>query len=52
MVSRRIRWETMEKNQIPLPKLAEHYFTTCATEGKTFPTLRSYRENLGRFIRL
>ena len=51
MVSRRIRWETMEKNQIPLSKPAEHYFTTCATEGKTFSTLRSYREKLSRFIR-
>ncbi len=51
MVPRRIRWETMEKSQIPLSKLAEHYFTTCATEGKTFSTLRSYREKLGRFIR-
>lgn len=44
MVSRRIRWETMEKNQIPLSKLAEHYFTTCTTEGKSLLTLRGYRE--------
>ena len=51
MVSRRIRWENMEKNQIPLFKLAEHYFTTCATEGKTLSTLRGYREKLGRFMR-
>ncbi len=50
MRSKRIRWETMEKNRIPLAKLAEHYFITCHTEGKTPSTVRGYREKLGRFI--
>ena len=50
MIVKRIRWEAMEKNDIPLVKLAEHYFITCHTEGKTPSTMRSYREKLGRFI--
>ena len=44
----RIRWETMDNREIPLSKLAEHYFTTCDTEGKTPSTVRGYREKLGR----
>ena len=36
----------MEKNDIPLVKLAEHYFITCHTEGKTPSTVRGYREKL------
>ena len=51
IVKKRIRWEAMEKNDIPLAKLAEHYFITCHTEGKTPSTIRGYREKLGRFIR-
>ena len=27
--TRRIHWEAMEKNDIRLAKLAEHYFITC-----------------------
>ena len=41
----------MEKNQIPLSKLAEPYFTICATEGKTVSALCDYKEKRGRFIR-
>ena len=51
MRPKRIRWETMDKNQIPLYRLAELYFITCTAEGKTPSTLRGYREKLGRFIR-
>ena len=51
MVSRTTRWETMDKDDIRLPKLAEHYLITCRTEGKTASTLRGYREKLGRFVR-
>ena len=51
MRSKRIRWETMDKRDIPLSKLAEHYFTTCATEGKTPSTVHGYRQKLGRFVR-
>ena len=47
---KRIQWEAMEQNHIPLIKLAEHYFITCRTEGKTPSTVRGYREKLGRFI--
>jgi len=36
---------------MPLSKLAEHYPTTCATEGKMPSTVRGYREKLGRFVR-
>ena len=50
MMVKRIRWEAMEKNDIPLVKLAEHYFITCHTEGKTPSTVRDYREKFGRFI--
>ena len=51
MHNRRIRWETMDKGEIQLCKLAEHYLITCRTEGKTASTLRGYREKLGRFVR-
>jgi len=50
MIKKRIRWEAMEKNDIPLAKLAELYFITCQTEGKMPSTIRGYREKLGRFI--
>ncbi len=50
MRGKRTRWETMDKSQIPLSRLAEQYFITCNTEGKTASTLRGYREKLGRFI--
>ena len=40
MRPKRIRWETMDKNQIPPYRLAEQYFITCTTEGKTPFTLR------------
>lgn len=48
---RTVRWETMDKDDIPLSKLAEHYLITCRTEGKTASTLRGYHEKLGRLIR-
>ena len=51
MISKRMRWETMDKGDIPLSKLVAHYFTTCDTDGKTPSTVRSYREKLGRFVR-
>ena len=51
MHNRRIRWETMDKDEIQLSKLAEHYLITCRTEGKTASTLCGYREKLGRFVR-
>ena len=41
----------MNKNEIPLVRLAEQYLITCRTEGKTPSTLRGYSEKLGRFIR-
>lgn len=41
----------MNKESIPLERLAQHYITTCRTEGKTPSTLRGYTEKLGRFIR-
>ena len=50
MRGKRTRWETMDKSQIPLSRLAEQYFITCHAEGKTPSTLRGYREKLGRFI--
>ena len=50
MTGKRIRWETMDKGHIPLPRLAEQYFITCRTEGKTSSTLRGYQEKLGRFV--
>jgi len=49
MSSKRIRWESMDKRDIPLSKLAEYYFTTCDTD--TPSTVRGYREKLGRFVR-
>lgn len=51
MAKRTQRWETMDKNHIPLSQIAETYYTTCQIEGKTLKTLRGYREKLGRFIR-
>jgi len=51
MGKRQKRWETMNKNDIPLERLAQHYLTTCRTEGKTLSTLRTYTEKIGRFIR-
>ena len=51
MAKRTQRWETMDKNHIPLRQIAETYYTTCQIEGKTLKTLRGYREKLGRFIR-
>ena len=50
MKVKRTRWEAMEKNHIPLIKLAKHYFITCHAEGKTPSTGRGYRDKLGRFI--
>ena len=40
MVVKRIPWEALAKNDIPLVKLAEHYFITCHAEGKTPSTVR------------
>lgn len=51
MIKKRIRWETMDKSQMPLSRLSEHYFITCRTEGKTVSTVRGYEEKLGRFVR-
>jgi site-specific recombinase XerD len=51
MDTKRLRWNTMDKNEIPLARLTEQYLTTCRTEGKTASTLRGYTEKLGRFIR-
>ena len=51
MHNRHIRWETMDKGEIQLSKLAEHYLITCLTEGKMASTLRGYREKLSRFVR-
>ena len=50
MTGKRVRWETMDKGHIPLSRLAEQYFITCRTEGKTSSTLRGYQEKLGRFV--
>lgn len=50
MATKRTRGETMDKNHSPLHGLAEQYFITCRTEGKTASTLRTYREKLGRFV--
>ena len=51
METRRLRWNTMDKSEIPLFRLAEQYLITCRTEGKTPSTLRGYQEKLGRFVR-
>ena len=51
MAKNRRRLETMIKSRFPLLTLAEHYLTTCRTEGKTGPTIRGYTEKLGRFVR-
>ena len=45
MMAKRFWWEAMEKNDIPLFKLAKHYFITCHTEGNTPSTVRGYRES-------
>ena len=51
METRRLRWNTMDKSQIPFSKLTAQYLITCSTEGKTPSTLRGYKEKLGRFVR-
>ena len=51
METKRLRWNTMIRSEIPLVRLTEQYLITCRTEGKTFSTLRGYYEKLGRFIR-
>jgi len=49
--SDRLKWERMDKSAVPIGVIAEHYFATCRTEGKTPKTLRSYEEKLRRFVR-
>lgn len=49
MTKRTLRWETVNKSNTPLSRIADLYFTTCQIEGKTAKTLRGYREKLGRF---
>ena len=51
MDTKRLRWNTMNRSEIPLVRLTEQYLITCRTEGKTLSTLRGYTEKLGRFIR-
>ena len=51
MHNRRVQWETTDKGEIQLSKLAEHYLITCRTGGKTASTLGGYGEKLGRFVR-
>lgn len=51
MAIKRVRWETMDKSQMPLAKLAEHYYLTCRTEGLTANTLHGYQEKLSRLVR-
>ena len=51
MTAKRLRWETMDKSQIPLAKLAEQYYMTCRAEGLTADTLRGYEEKLSRLVR-
>ena len=51
MATGRVHWETKDKGEIPLSRLAEQYLITCRTEGKTASTLRGCREKLGRLIR-
>lgn len=51
MAVRKARWNTMDKSHMPLSRLADQYFITCHTEGRTPATLRGYREKLGRFVR-
>ena len=43
---RRTRWGKMEKSHIPTSSLVDQYILTCRTEGKTFSTIRGYREKL------
>ena len=51
METRRIRWNTVGKSEIPLVRLIEQYLITGQTEEKTPSTLRGYQEELCRFIR-
>ena len=44
------RWKKMGKNHIPISSLIDQYILTCRTEGKTFSTLRGYKEKLRRFL--
>lgn len=44
------RWAKMEKSHIPISSLVDQYILTCRTEGKTFSTIRGYREKLRRFL--
>jgi site-specific recombinase XerD len=46
----RLRWEEMDKSQLPLATAVEHYLTARRTEGKTPKTLFDYREKLSRFV--
>jgi site-specific recombinase XerD len=47
---RRTRWGKMGKSHIPTSSLVDQYILTCRTEGKTFSTIRGYREKLRRFL--
>ncbi len=47
---RRTRWGKMEKSHIPISSLVDQHILTCRTEGKTFSTIRGYREKLRRFL--
>ena len=47
---RQLNWNTMDKYEIPLVRLAEQYLITCRTEGKTPSTLRCYQEKMGRLV--
>ena len=38
------------KSHIPTSSLVDQYILTCRTEGKTFSTIRGYREKLRRFL--
>ena len=49
MEPKRVRWESMDKKEIQLAWRAEHYVTTCGTEGKTAATIRGYREQFDKF---
>lgn len=51
MVSRRPRWDRMDKTTIPLKAVIEEYLAVCRTEGKTASTLRGYKMELQRFNR-
>ncbi len=51
MVSRRPRWDKMDKTCIPLKAVIDEYLAVCRTEGKTPSTLRGYKMELLRFNR-